>query len=65
MEEIKKLNFINADKVDDKTLAAAKLLVEKKLTKKDKKIKKSIDILRISQYNRIAYEFLQVIFAKN
>ncbi len=33
MEEIKKLNFINIDKVDDKTLAAAKLLVEKKLTK--------------------------------
>ena len=33
MEEIRKLNFINVDKVDDKTLAAAKLLVEKKMTK--------------------------------
>ena len=33
MEEIKKLNFINIDKVDDETLAAAKILVEKKLTR--------------------------------
>ena len=33
MEEIRKLNFINVDKVDDKTLVAAKLLVEKKMTK--------------------------------
>ena len=33
MEEIRKLNFIKVDKVDDKTLAAAKLLVEKKMTK--------------------------------
>ena len=33
MEEIKKLNFINVDKVDDETLAAAKILVEKKLTR--------------------------------
>lgn len=33
MGEIKKLNFINIDKVDDKSLAAAKLLVEKKLIK--------------------------------
>ena len=33
MGEIKKLNFVNIDKVDDKSLAAAKLLVEKKLIK--------------------------------
>ncbi len=33
MGTIKKLNFVNVDKVDDKTLTAAKLLVEKKLTR--------------------------------
>jgi len=33
MEEIKKLKFINVDNFDDETLAAAKILVEKKLTR--------------------------------
>ena len=33
MKEVKKLNFINLDKVDDKTLLVAKILVEKKLTR--------------------------------
>ncbi len=35
MEEVKRLNFINIDKVDDKTLLAAKILVEKKMVRID------------------------------